>query len=112
MRLLPAPVLALLMGAASASAGAPLHPCAAQATEQALKLLKFHTGGDERAEVFKERTRSIGTVKALRGRGRFDVIEVPGGVYKAGYRLRLIYARIGGRCVLMGQEVLEESDPY
>jgi hypothetical protein len=112
MRLLPAPVLALLMAAAPASAGTPVHPCAAQATEQALKLLKFHIGGDERAQVFWERTRFIGTVKALRGRGRFDVIEVPGSVYKADYRLRLIYARIGGQCVLMGQEVLEESDPY
>ena len=116
MRLLPAPVpallMALVMAAAPASAGAPVHPCAAQAAEQALKLLKFHTGGDERAQVFRERARSIGTVKALRGKGRFDVIEVPGGVYKADYRLRLIYARIGGQCVLMGQEVLEESDPY
>jgi hypothetical protein len=31
---------------------------------------------------------------------------------KADDRLRLICARPGGQCVLMGQEVVEESDPY
>jgi hypothetical protein len=105
-------VLVLLVAGTPAPAAADIHPCVADATEQALKLLRFHTGGDERAEVFKERARSVGTVKALRGKGRFDVIEVPGGVYKADYRVRLIYARIGDQCLLMGQEVLEESDPY
>src|SRR5262245_29461552 len=105
-------VLVALQAAATESARSPGHPCAAEAAEQALKLLKFHTEGDERASVFKERARHIGTIKAPRGEGRFDVIEVPGGVYKADYRLRLIYARIGDRCVLMGQEVLEESDPH
>ena len=98
--------------AAPTAARAQTHPCAAQAAEQALKLLKFHSEGDERAQVFKERARHIGTVKALRGKGRFDVIEVPGGVYKGDYRMRLIYARIGDQCVLMGQEVLEEGDPF
>jgi hypothetical protein len=106
------PALVQIVAAAPASATSPGHPCTAEAAEQALKLLRFHTDGDERAAVFKERARHIGTVKALRGTSRFDVIEVPGGVYKADYRLRLIYARIGDRCVLMGQEVLEESDPY
>lgn len=106
------PALIQIVSAAPASARSPGHPCTAEAAEQALKLLRFHSDGDERAEVFKERTRHIGTVKALRGKGRFDVVEVPGGVYKADYRLRLIYARIGNRCVLMGQEVLEASDPY
>jgi hypothetical protein len=108
----PAAVLILLLVATPASAGAPMHPCADEAAEQALKLLRFHSDGDERAEVSRERAMYVGTVKALRGKGRFDVIEVPGGVYKADYRLRLIYARIGTQCVLMGQEVLEESDPF
>ncbi len=112
MRLPLATVSIVLLTAVPAFARAETHPCTAQAAEQALKLLRFHSDGDERAEVFKERARYIGTIKALRGKGRFDVIEVPGGVYKAAYRLRLIYARIGDRCVPMGQEVLEASDPY
>jgi hypothetical protein len=51
-------------------------------------------------------------VKALKGNGRFDVLEVTGHVYKANYRMRLIYAQIKGSCLLMGQEILEASDPY
>jgi hypothetical protein len=105
-----APVVA--MSPAPAGAAAQVHPCAAHAAEQALKLLKLHTDADERAEVLGDRARTIGTIKALRGKGRLDVIEVPGGVYKAYYRMRLIYAQIPGSCVLMGQEIIEESDPY
>ena len=113
MRLpLAAASIALLTAVPASAKAAAAHPCTAQAAEQALKLLRFHSEGDERAEVFKERARYIGTVKALRGKGRFDVIEVPGGVYKADYRLRLIYARVGGQCLLMGQEIIEASDPY
>jgi hypothetical protein len=111
MRLPLAAASIVLLTAMPAWAQAAIHPCMGEAAEQALKLLRFHSGGDERAQVFKERARSIGTVKALRGKGRFDVIEVPGGVYKADYRLRLIYARIGGQCLLMGQEIIEASDP-
>ena len=51
-------------------------------------------------------------VKALKGNGRSDVLEVTGHVYKANYRMRLIYAQIKGSCLLMGQEILEASDPY
>jgi hypothetical protein len=94
------------------AAAKPAHPCASQAAEQALKLLRFHTDADDRAEVFRDQARQIGGLKALRGKGRLDVIEVPGAVYKASYRIRLIYAQIPGSCVLMGQEVIEESDPY
>ena len=42
----------------------------------------------------------------------FDVLEVWGHIYKADYRMRLIYAQIKGSCALMGQEILEASDPY
>ena len=54
----------------------------------------------------------MGTVKALRGEGRFDVLEVWGFIYKAEYRMHFLYAQIPGDCVLMGQEILEASDPY
>jgi hypothetical protein len=46
------------------------------------------------------------------GNGRFDVLEVWGHIYKADYRMRLIYAQIKGSCALMGQEILEASDPF
>jgi hypothetical protein len=44
-------------------------------------------------------------------RQQFDVLEVQGYVYRASYQMRLIYARIPGKCVLMGQEILERSHP-
>lgn len=105
-----AALTALLIAASPAVAEEPA--CAAAAAGQALKLLKFHTEGDDRAAVFADRVKSLGTIKALRGKGRFDVVEVPGAVYKADYRMRLIYAQIPGECVLMGQEIIEASDPY
>lgn len=111
MRVLLATTMTLPLTAVPVAANAP-HPCASQAVEQALKLLKFHSDVAQGAEVFRDRAKWISTIKALRGRGRFDVIEVPGAIYKATYRMRLIYARIHGDCVLMGQEVIEESDPY
>jgi hypothetical protein len=40
------------------------------------------------------------------------VLEVWGHIYKADYRMRLIYGQIKGSCALMGQEILEASDPY
>jgi len=55
---------------------------------------------------------SVGSVKALKGRGRFDVLQVWGHVYKGNYRVRLIYASINRECLLMGQEILEASDPF
>ena len=41
-----------------------------------------------------------------------DVLEVWGYIYKAEYRMRFLYAQMPGTCVLMGQEILEASDPY
>jgi len=49
---------------------------------------------------------------ALVGKGKFDVLEVYGAIYKASYRMHFLYAQIEGTCALMGQEILEESDPY
>lgn len=86
-------------------------PCAADAAKAALKLLKLHTEGDGRASI-DGTVRKIGTVKPLVGNGAFDVLEAAGYVYKGEYRIRLIYAQIQGNCVLMGQEILERSNPY
>ena len=54
--------------------------------------------------------RKIGTVAALTGKERYDVLETWGQVYKARYRMRLIYWRLDGGCVLVGQEILEKID--
>ena len=101
------------VGVTSSSAlAAPAPPCAVDAAKQALKLLRFHTDGDDRASIDPDTMRGIGTVGSLGGKRRFDVIEVEGSVYKGVYRIRLIYAPITGNCVLMGQEIFERADPY
>ena len=48
----------------------------------------------------------------LKGNGKFDVLEVWGHIYKGDYRMRFIYAQIKDSCTLMGEEILEASDPY
>jgi hypothetical protein len=40
----------------------------------------------------------------------FDVLQVWGHFYKGQYRMRFIYARLLGECLLMGQEILEYAD--
>jgi hypothetical protein len=39
-----------------------------------------------------------------------DVLQVWGYIYKGQYRMRFIYARLPGECLLMGQEILEYAD--
>lgn len=103
----------LLAAAAAAAAPAnPAHPCANDARDRALKLLRFHADGDNRATIDPASLRKIGTVPSLVGNRRFDVLEIWGSVYKGEYRMRLIYANPAGMCVLMGEEILEHSDPY
>ena len=81
--------------------------CSAPAVAQARKLLSFHSDGDDRIEIDK----AVKELPSLRNpaneQQRFQVLEVWGYIYKARYRMRLIYAPMGGSCTLMGQEVLE-----
>lgn len=81
--------------------------CADAATEQAKKLLEFHFGSDSRIEIDK----NVKEVSPIRNpankKQSFDVLEVWGYIYKGQYRMRFIYARVPGECVLMGQEILE-----
>ncbi|MGF6228053.1 hypothetical protein QFZ27_002008 [Inquilinus ginsengisoli] len=102
-------VAALLAGPAQAQTP---HPCAGDAVEHARKLLAFHFDEDTPDVSVDDAVKSVGTVKALRGEGRFDVLEVWGFIYKAEYRMHFLYAQIPGTCALMGQEILEASDPY
>jgi hypothetical protein len=76
-------------------------------------LLRFHYNDEPSQPIDVEKNvKVLPPIEALKGNGRFDVLEVWGHIYKASYRMRFIYARIRGSCVLMGQEILEASDPY
>ncbi len=93
-----------------------VHACAPDAVirGKALLTLHFNDGqpGDAPIVHIDDAVKTLAPVKALKGTGRFDVLEVWGYIYKAEYRMRFLYAQIPGECVLMGQEILEASDPY
>ena len=103
----------LLCIATVAAARAEPHACAADAIAKADQLLRFHgeVQSGQPASV-DQNVKVLPPVKALKGNGHFDVLELWGHIYKADYRMRLIYAQIKGSCALMGQEILEASDPY
>jgi hypothetical protein len=89
------------------------HACAADAIAKAAPLLKLHFGIDPpQAMAIDDTVKVLPPIRALKGNGRFDVLEVWGHIYKADYRMRFVYAQIRGSCVLMGQEVLEAGNPY
>jgi len=107
MRKIACAVLVLASGLACAQ---PAHRCAPAAAEQAGRLLRFHSNHDERIEIEP----SVKTLAPIRNpankKQMFDVLEVWGYIYKGQYRMRLIYARTPGECLLMGQEVLEYAN--
>lgn len=97
-------MLFFLSGVASAK---PSHRCADQAIEQAEKLLAFHFGPDGQIEIAKK-VKVLAPIRNPANKKQWlDVLELWGSIYKGQYRLRLLYARLPGECVLMGQEVLE-----
>jgi hypothetical protein len=107
---------ALLSVTAVTSAEAQTHPCASDAIARARPLLRLHfevkPGEPLENSAIDDTVKALPPIKALKGNGRFDVLEVWGHIYKADYRMRFIYAQIKGSCVLMGQEILEASNPY
>ena len=91
----------------------PHHPCSGDALARAGNLLHFHWHQVDLPHIDLDGTaHAIAPIRALQGPGQFDVLETWGYVYRARYRMRFIYARIPGHCVLMGQEIIEDSDPY
>jgi hypothetical protein len=100
------------------------HACAGDARQRAENLLRFHfvlEAGEPITKLGNAEVLNMGIddkvvvlkpIKALVGKGKLDVLEVQGSIYKANYRMRFIYAQIKGSCALMGQEILEESNPY
>jgi hypothetical protein len=110
--------LSLLLAASAILAVAPVRAaavpstmqCADQAVAQARRLLNFHVGNDERAEVPGPARPLPSIANPANAKQRFDVLEVMGYVYKGEYRMRLLYYRMReGDCVLMGQEILEHA---
>ena len=99
--------LAISAGVASA------HYCDADAIGRATPLLKLNFDADDSIPIGVDDTvKQLAPIKALKGDGKFDVLEVWGHIYKSDYRLRFIYAQLPDVCLLMGQEILETSDPY
>lgn len=89
------------------SAHAQPSVCAAPAVEQARKLLSFHADGDDRIAI-DDKVRELPSLKnPADPQQRLQVLEVWGYIYKARYRMRMIYAPMAGSCTLVGQEVLE-----
>jgi hypothetical protein len=84
------------------------HPCEADAIARAKRLLRFHDDGSHQSADFSDGTAAKETkpVRALKGGGEFDVLEVQSSIYKANYRMRFIYMKTEG-CPLVGQEILE-----
>lgn len=103
----------LIQSSSPVLAQAP-HPCAADAMAQARKLVRFHLAdaGMESQIADGTAARKIADAAVLKGKGRLDVLEVTTNVYKASYRMRFLYAQIPGTCALMGQEILDASNPY
>ena len=101
---------AVLLAACATTAQA--HPCDADAVQRATPLLRLHFEEPEADVYVGHEVKALAPIRALKGKGKFDVLEVWGAIYKAEYRMRFIYAQIPGSCVLIGQEILEASDPY
>lgn len=103
--------LSLSLALCSPAHGQSGHRCAAEATKQAQLLLNFHTDAGERVGI-DSNIRVLPPIRNPVNRNQqFDVLEVQGFVYKAKYRMRVIYAQLPGTCLLMGQEVLEQASP-
>jgi hypothetical protein len=83
------------------------HPCLNDAKERAEKLLALHSDNDDRASI-DANAKVLAPIKNPSSKTqKFDVIEVMGYVYKAQFRIHLLYGQIPGSCVLVGQEILE-----
>ena len=100
-----------------ASTAYKVHACEKDALSRADKLLRLHHMEDPNARDIPnfhiaESVMLRAPIKAPVGKGKFDVLEVEGDIYKASYRLRFIYAQIKDTCALMGQEVMEMDSPY
>lgn len=85
-------------------------PCANEARSQAMKLLRFHTGSDTRAELDSGLKQLPSLKNPANSKQVLHVLEVWGFVYKGQYRMRFIFHRSSdGGCAMLGQEILEHA---
>lgn len=110
---LTAALLATLTGIAH---GETPHHCAADAIAKATPLLTLHfdvePGGKVENMSIDDKVKILPPIRALKGKGKLDVLEVWGHIYKGDYRMRFIYMQTKETCALMGQEIIEASNPY
>jgi hypothetical protein len=89
--------------------------CAKDAAQRAPALLAFYRHPDETGFAGRwsidPAVAKIGTIRALQGGGRYDVLQIWGYVYKGRYRMRFIFGVVAHQCVLMGEEILEDAAP-
>lgn len=84
--------------------------CSSEAVTQARKLLIFHRGEDNRISINPD-VKEIAPLKnPANPKQEFQVLEVSGYIYRANYRMRFTYYNSKNvKCLLMGQEILENS---
>ncbi|MGZ4977880.1 MAG: hypothetical protein ACXV8O_12040 [Methylobacter sp.] len=99
-------ILILFLVTSGFASAEPVHHCSTEAIAQAKKLLDFHFGLDNRTEIDKHVT-VLKPIKNPAGKGKFDVLEIYGHIYKGTYRMHFIYAQTDNQCLLVGQEILE-----
>lgn len=100
-----------------AAANFKVHQCEAEAVAHANRLIRLHFMEDSNSNGIEnlyvdEQVTMKAPMKTPVGKGMLDVLEVNASIYKANYRMRFIYAQIKDTCALMGQEILELSNPY
>ena len=85
------------------------HQCTKDARIQAKKLLSFFSEGDSRVSIDEEVKVLPPIQNPANKKMMFDVLEVGGYIYKARYRMRLLYLQLNSspsECALVGEEVL------
>lgn len=89
-----------------------VHQCEGAAKVRAKALLDFYDGGlnSGRSSV-EDKVELKSPISAPNKKSKYDVLEVSGHIYKADYRLRMIYAQNQlPDCLLMGEEILNLSN--
>lgn len=113
--MVPALLAVLMVGIGPVHAGtvAAKPRCASDALAQAPKLLAFHLGQqDDRAQIVPAAKALPAIVNPANRKQKFDVVEVWANVYKGRYRMRFeFFPMSDGKCLLMGQEILEYGSP-
>lgn len=115
--------LVFILGLQSANAD-PSIACSLQAVDRAKDLLASHLCPRDKYLLFSQAcldymgftgqwsvgdtAQKRGTLRTARGRRQYDILEVPGAVYKSSYRMRFYYNLLHGKCVLAREEILED----